>query len=78
MKPEGDMAVLLEDYWQASTKIRTIERIGNSSPSCCPKYLLRSLSSSANWARTAQKGVGVNVDVDDLVGPFYRAEDLAA
>jgi hypothetical protein len=25
-----------------------------------------------------QKGVGVDVDVDELVGPFYRAEDLAA
>ena len=29
MKPEGDMAIILEDYWQASTGIRTIERIGS-------------------------------------------------
>lgn len=29
MKPEGDMAVILEDYWQASTEIQTIERISS-------------------------------------------------
>lgn len=31
-----------------------------------------------NWAPIAWKGVGVDVDVNELVGPFYRAEDLAA
>lgn len=40
--------------------------------------LVKPLSPSVNWALTAQKGVGMDVDVDELVGPFYRAEDLAA
>ena len=28
MKPEGELAALLEDYWQQSTVIQTIERVG--------------------------------------------------
>ena len=27
MKPEGDMAAILEDYWQASTDIKMIEQV---------------------------------------------------
>jgi hypothetical protein len=27
MKPEDDMAALLEDYWQSSTEIKSIERM---------------------------------------------------
>lgn len=27
MKPEGDLVTFLEDYWQSSTEIRSIERV---------------------------------------------------
>ena len=30
MKPEGDMAAILEDYWQASTEIKMIEQVISS------------------------------------------------
>ena len=50
----------------------------DDSLSCCPRNLFGPLWPSVKSALIEQKAVGVEVDFNELGGPFYGAADFAA